>query len=782
MKKIAIAQYWTSNLSYGKYTQEINAKYCKEKGYDYYVDTDDNKILSSLAGKAVTWYKPLFILEVLDNYSPDYILFLDADAIVSDFSYKIEDFIDENYDIICTEDYGPSKINAGVFIFKNSEWTKKFLAEWWMGSSTIRGGSDNVPGYYSNALWHDQTCFGIILDRNQQYNSHVKIIPNNVLNGREYKNLRDKNFIFHAFAYGNIKNRTIDLAYYDIFNVSPYSSEKSLSELSKNYDTDKQYEHNYFDLVYSSVFDPIKEKVKTFVEIGILHGQSLILWRDFFQNSNVIGVDIDTSNAKKRLENIDKTRIDFVELDQSNEAQLDLFASQHSNIDVILDDGCHRMREQQIGLAKLFKCVKEGGIYIIEDLHTSLEALMPEKRIFNWGDPDKTITLLMLEEFQKTGKIKSDYLTDEEIDYLNNNIKEVKIYRNRPDWSITSIIYKKEAELSNIPVTADSILEEKFETNKNDKIYVVYHCYLVNNWKSLIIEQLDRLVKSGLYDAAEEVWVTVILNTEKEETFRELVKKYKKLKFNIEVNNSAEYLGIKKVKELGDSNKNAKIFYFHTKGVSNIHTNKTDNVFCPEKVVNIQAWRECLEYFLIDRWEESLEKLESNDCVGVTNINGWYWGNFWWANSEYIKKCAPVGHWGRWDYEAWLNNYVEGEKRFFQWYSFNYNPYLTHIEEEWYKEKEIILKKATYGTAPFSIDEGFGDYTPNVTVDITSKIDEELRKTNYKKFNFQVSNYSVEDPAPGKRKFIFIEYYLNTDKNKLRKLCLNEGFYIDFTP
>ena len=44
------------------------------------------------------------------------------------------------------------------------------------------------------------------------------------------------------------------------------------------------------------------------------------------------------------------------------------------------------MREQQIGLAKLFKCVKEGGIYIIEDLHTSLEALMPEKRIFNWGD------------------------------------------------------------------------------------------------------------------------------------------------------------------------------------------------------------------------------------------------------------------------------------------------------------------------------------------------------------------------------------------------------------
>ena len=49
----------------------------------------------------------------------------------------------------------------------------------------------------------------------------------------------------------------------------------------------------------------------------------------------------------------------------------------------------------------------------------------------------------MLKNFISTGKIQSDYLTDDEINYLNENILSVEIYQNRPDWSITSVIIKK---------------------------------------------------------------------------------------------------------------------------------------------------------------------------------------------------------------------------------------------------------------------------------------------------------------------------------------------------
>jgi hypothetical protein len=81
---IVIAQYWTENLSYGKYTEAINKKYCEEKGYTYHVETNTDKIKTGIEDREFTWYKPKFLTEVLELYNPDYVLFLDADAVICD--------------------------------------------------------------------------------------------------------------------------------------------------------------------------------------------------------------------------------------------------------------------------------------------------------------------------------------------------------------------------------------------------------------------------------------------------------------------------------------------------------------------------------------------------------------------------------------------------------------------------------------------------------------------------------------------------------------------------
>ena len=201
--KIAIVQFFTSNLSYGKYTKAINERYCNKHKYNYYLDTDDVKILYGCENRSYTWYKPRLLLEVMNKFlDTDYFLFLDADAVVSNEETKIEEFIDPKFDIIAAEDHGPSKLNAGVLLVKNTGWCRKFMQDWW-----TKG--EEYP-QYKTGLWHDQTCFGLLMDIIPDVKDHINIITNRSLNWREYN---QGNFIFHAFAYGSLPDRTIDLVY-----------------------------------------------------------------------------------------------------------------------------------------------------------------------------------------------------------------------------------------------------------------------------------------------------------------------------------------------------------------------------------------------------------------------------------------------------------------------------------------------------------------------------------------------------------------------------------------
>lgn len=320
-------------------------------------------------------------------------------------------------------------------------------------------------------------------------------------------------------------------------------------------------------------------------------------------------------------------------------------------------------------------------------------------------------------------------------------------------------------------------------------IAIVYHCYLVNNWKEVVKQQLLRVKSSGLYDAVDLFYITVNLDNKKEgqdSEFNQLIAEYSKVQVEFFTTNTYEYPGIKKVKELGDNYDDLKILYFHAKGVSNNYIRLNQPEISEKKVRNVRAWSECLEYFLIDKWEESVEKLNENDCVGVTNVNGWYWGNFWWVNANYVKRCEEVDYWSRWSYEAWLSNYVEGDKKFFQWYHFTFNPYITFLDSDFYKEhslepSKIVLHKATYGPGEFEIDEGYLDYPFDINIDVFNIVDKKLKEQNYEKFLFRVDNQTMtENPVLEYRKALFLEFSLEKYPEKIYELGINENFDIDF--
>lgn len=222
---------------------------------------------------------------------------------------------------------------------------------------------------------------------------------------------------------------------------------KTLSELAKIYPTDKDFTHNYYDKVYEKYFFPIKNEVKLLCEIGIggfwkdvnwVNGNSLKVWRDYFTNSQILGLDIVKHTD---IEDLDRINIDWI--DQSKKDLVIEYANKLQDYDIILDDGSHNVYDQQITLAYFFKSLKSGGIYVLEDLHSSIEVNIPEKaKLWGWGEPGFITPLEILENFQKTGKIVSDHLTKDEEDYLQENIASVEVFHLAPT-SITSVIVKK---------------------------------------------------------------------------------------------------------------------------------------------------------------------------------------------------------------------------------------------------------------------------------------------------------------------------------------------------
>ena len=77
--------------------------------------------------------------------------------------------------------------------------------------------------------------------------------------------------------------------------------------------------------------------------------------------------------------------------------------------DIIIDDGGHTMKQQQTSFGVLFKNVSSGGLYILEDLHTSIwETNLAHGGHFITND-DEITSLEMLKKFnvEKKNNIKS---------------------------------------------------------------------------------------------------------------------------------------------------------------------------------------------------------------------------------------------------------------------------------------------------------------------------------------------------------------------------------------
>jgi demethylmacrocin O-methyltransferase len=149
-------------------------------------------------------------------------------------------------------------------------------------------------------------------------------------------------------------------------------------------------QHNYTEL-YERLFLQWKDDPIKIFEIGVAGGGSLQMWQSYFPKARIFAVDIlDTSQFSN-------ARVTTLIADQANRDHLQsAIAVSGSDIDVLIDDGGHTMEQQQVSLGFLFRHVKPGGYYVIEDVHTSLPALWKGYGVARDG---ANTTLRMIENF-----------------------------------------------------------------------------------------------------------------------------------------------------------------------------------------------------------------------------------------------------------------------------------------------------------------------------------------------------------------------------------------------
>jgi hypothetical protein len=121
---------------------------------------------------------------------------------------------------------------------------------------------------------------------------------------------------------------------------------------------------HYFD-IYHRHFEAFRGKPLTLVEFGVFHGGSLQMWKHYFgAQARIVGVDINPACAS-----LTEDQVEIRIGDQGDRSFLRSLRDELGEIDILIDDGAHMMRHQVATFEELFPAVRDGGVYLVEDLH-----------------------------------------------------------------------------------------------------------------------------------------------------------------------------------------------------------------------------------------------------------------------------------------------------------------------------------------------------------------------------------------------------------------------------
>jgi cephalosporin hydroxylase len=139
----------------------------------------------------------------------------------------------------------------------------------------------------------------------------------------------------------------------------------SLLELADRETSDARTDkgnHGYL-AIYEQILAPMRETYLPILELGVGQGGSLKMWREFFPNASIHGVEI------RPVENLGPR----ITVHQGDTGDPDFLAEigKIGPFALVIDDASHLGDHQELAFRTFWPRVAPGCIYAIEDLHAA---------------------------------------------------------------------------------------------------------------------------------------------------------------------------------------------------------------------------------------------------------------------------------------------------------------------------------------------------------------------------------------------------------------------------
>lgn len=210
---------------------------------------------------------------------------------------------------------------------------------------------------------------------------------------------------------------------------------KTLLDIATEHGTDKA-SHGFCPF-YEGWLSGKRGVALRLLEVGVSKGASMRTWREYLPLAEVHGADI---NAADPIDGVTLHRLNASRLDQ-----LERFAAANGDWGVVIDDGGHSMEQQQLTFLTLWPRVSPGGLYIVEDLHSSFDSGC-------LGCCVASNSTLEMVKALGSGVFESPFVTKQQFAAAAASVADVALWSRRPvgdplrmtrNDSITSVIVKR---------------------------------------------------------------------------------------------------------------------------------------------------------------------------------------------------------------------------------------------------------------------------------------------------------------------------------------------------